>query len=173
MSHGEGWHFSRVGHLLDRAAKTSRILDVKYYILLPSVQDVGTPADSLQWSALLRSVSGFEMYRKRFHGLTPRRVIQFLVLDRDFPRAINHCVIAANESLHKISGSDATSFCNSAEQRMGQLRSELAYILVDDIVNKGLHEFLDRLQSKLNSIGDSIYETFITMRPVDDVALVR
>src|SRR5438270_179210 len=67
MLHGEGWHFYRVGRLMERADKTSRLLDVKYYILLPSVADVGTPLDDIQWAAVLHSTSALEMYRKR-HG---------------------------------------------------------------------------------------------------------
>src|SRR5215212_6718491 len=65
MSHGEAWHFSRLARKLERADKTSRILDVKYFILLRSVADVGTPLDDTQWAAVLRSASAFEMYRKR------------------------------------------------------------------------------------------------------------
>lgn len=167
MSQNEGWHFANLGRMLERADKTSRILDVKYFILLPRVSDVGTPIDDLQWSAVLRSVSGFEMFRKRHHGITPRRIVDFLVLDREFPRAIHHCVLSAGESLHAISGTPDGTFRNAAEQRMGQLRSELAYAHVDDIINRGLHEFLDALQTKLNEVGESIYETFIDMRPVE------
>ena len=61
MSHNEGWHFIRLGTTLERADKTTRILDVKYFILLPAISDVGTPYDDVQWSAVLKSVSGFEM----------------------------------------------------------------------------------------------------------------
>lgn len=165
FSQGEGWHFSRLGRLLERADKTSRILDVKYFTLLPHAQDVGTPIDNLQWSAVLRSVSGFEMFRKRHHGITPTRVVGFLVLDRLFPRAIKHCIDAADQSLHAISGSPEGTFWNVADKRLGQLRSELAYLTVDEIIYAGLHEFLDGLQTKLNAIGDGIYETFITMQP--------
>ncbi len=62
MSHGEGWHFGRLGQLLERADKTSRMLDVKYFLLLPSVDAVGSPIDDIQWVAVLRSASAFEMY---------------------------------------------------------------------------------------------------------------
>ena len=163
MSHGEGWQFARLGRLLERADKTSRILDVKYFILLPAIQDVGTPIDDLQWSAVLHSVSGFEMYRKRYHAISPSRVVDFLVLDREFPRAIQYCIAMAEESLHAISGTTPSRFSNGAEQCIGQLRSELAYTHVDEIIARGLHEFLDGLQQKLNAVGDGIYETFIAL----------
>ncbi|TWU24546.1 alpha-E domain-containing protein [Bythopirellula polymerisocia] len=165
FSQGEAWHFSRLGRVLERADKTSRILDVKYFTLLPSVADVGTPIDDLQWSAVLRSVSGFEMFRRRHHGITPKRVVGFLVLDRQFPRAIMHCVDTAFRSLHSISGSPQGTFWNIAEKQLGQLRSELAYSTVDEIIAIGLHEFLDSLQTKLNDIGGGIHQSFIAMNP--------
>jgi len=165
MSHNEGWHFAKLGRVLERADKTSRILDVKYFMLNPSVTEIGTSFEDLQWSSVLRSVSGFEMYRKKHHGITPSRVIDFLLLDRFFPRAIHYCVASADESLHAISGTPLGTFCNVAEQRVGQLRAELAYGKIDDIFSRGVHEFIDSLQDKLNFIGDGIYETFTTLRP--------
>ena len=163
MSHGEGWQFARLGRTLERADKTSRLLDVKYFFLLPQVNDVGTPTDDLQWSAVLRSVSGFEMFRKRHGQITPDRVVGFLVLDRFFPRAIMHCIDAANEGLHAITGSPEGTFWNSAEKHLGQLRSELAYQTVEEIISIGLHEFLDSLQVKLNQVEDAIHETFFSL----------
>jgi uncharacterized alpha-E superfamily protein len=166
MSHGEGWHFGRVGRLLERADKTSRILDVKYFILLPSVTDVGSPFDDIQWAAVLKSASAFEMYRKRFGRLTPDRVADFLILDREFPRAMHYCVVKAEESLHAISGAALGTFQNVAEQRLGRVRSELGYAQIQEIISGGLHEFLDAFQAKLNRVGDAIHETFFALRPV-------
>lgn len=165
MSRGEGWQFSRLGRLLERADKTSRILDVKYFVLLPQPNDVGSPTDDLQWQAVLRSVSGIEMFRKEYRGITPARVVNFLLLDRSFPRAVRYSVVEAEKALHKISGSPLDSFCNTAEQRMGQVRSDLAYTTVEDVIQFGLHEFLDTLQTKLNRVGEAIFDTFIELKP--------
>ena len=165
MTHGEGWHFANLARLIERADKTSRILDVKYFLLLPSVQDVGTQIDDLQWTAVLRSVSGFEMFRKRHHGITPERVVNFLVLDWEFPRAIFHCIDQANESMHAISGTPRGMFRNVAERQLGQLRGELAYGQVSEIISYGLHEYLDSFQTKVNAVGEAIYQTFIALRP--------
>lgn len=167
MSHGIGWNFANLGRALERADKTSRLLDVKYFTLLPRVTDVGTPLEDLQWADVLRSVSGFQSYRRRYHGITVERVIEFLVLDRAFPRAINHCVINADESLHSIAGTPLGTFRNSAERILGQLKSELAYNHVDYIVATGLHEFIDSLQIRLNQAGEAIHETFFAIRPVE------
>ena len=89
MSRGEAWHFAQLGRLLERADKTSRILDVKYFILLPSTAEVGTPLDLIQWSALLKSASAFQMYhRSRGRISAVARVADFLILDREFARAM-------------------------------------------------------------------------------------
>lgn len=165
MSRGEGWHFYRFGTMLERADKTSRILDVKYFILLPSVSHIGTPYDDIQWSAVLKSIGGFEMYRKQYGLISPRDVVEFLVLDRHYPRAIQYCVSRAEESLYTISGSERGTFRSSAEQKMGQLRAEIAYTPIEDIISSGLHEFIDGLQTKLNHIGESVHDTFFAMRP--------
>ncbi len=164
MTHGEAWHFCRLGRKLERADKTSRILDVKYFILLRSVADVGTPMDDTQWAAVLRSASAFEMYRKRQGRVSPKGIVQFLLLDPEFPRAIRFCLNAARESLHAISGTPFGSYRNSAEKLLGQLCSDLAYATVDDIVNNGLHEYLDDLQDRMNLVGNGIFETFFAKR---------
>ncbi|HJY80378.1 MAG TPA: alpha-E domain-containing protein [Candidatus Binatia bacterium] len=173
MSHSEGWHFCRLGRLLERADKTSRILDVKYFILLPSVADVGTPFDDIQWAAVLRSTSAFEMYRKRYHHLTPDHIVDFLLLDREFPRSIHYCLIKADESLHAVSDSPVGTFRNPAEQYLGQLRAELAYAHVQDIITGGLHEFLDAFQTKLNVVGDSILATFFALQAIGEAVTFK
>jgi uncharacterized alpha-E superfamily protein len=167
MSHGEGWNFCRMACMLERADKTSRILDVKYFMLLPSLGYIGTPYDDILWGAVLRSTSAFEMYRKKHQQISPERVVDFLVLDREFPRAIHHCVIKAEESLRAISGTQGGTFQNQAEQRLGRVRAELDYIQVEEIIRAGLHEFLDSLQDDLNVSGQAIFDTFFALRPVD------
>jgi uncharacterized alpha-E superfamily protein len=166
MLHGEGWHFYRVGRLMERADKTSRLLDVKYYILLPSVADVGTPMDDIQWAAVLHSASALEMYRKRHGHIAPERIVEFLVLDHEFPRSIHHCLTASNDSLHAISGTPVGMYRNPAEQRLGQLRAELAYADTEHIIKRGLHEFLDGFQTRLNLVDQSIFDTFFALRPI-------
>jgi uncharacterized alpha-E superfamily protein len=160
MSHNEAWHFAQVGRLLERADKTSRILDVKYFLLLPSVADVGTAVDTIQWSALLESASALEMYRKRFGRITPSDVADFLILDREFPRAMHFCLIEAEESLSAITGNRGGRMYTSAEQKLGRLRSELNYSRIDEIMNQGLHEFIDQYQVRLNEVGQAMHESF-------------
>ncbi|HTS16990.1 MAG TPA: alpha-E domain-containing protein [Verrucomicrobiae bacterium] len=164
MTHGEGWHFARLGRMLERADKTSRILDVKYYILLPTVAHVGTTFDDLQWAAVLRSASAFEMYRKTHGRIDPRRIVEFLLLNPEFPRAIHYCLIASRESVHAITGTPTGLFQNPAEQLLAQLCADLAYAQVDEIVNAGLHEYLDGLQTNMNLVGARVAETFFAAK---------
>jgi uncharacterized alpha-E superfamily protein len=168
MSRNEAWHFGRLGRKLERADKTSRILDVKYFILLPAVTEVGTPFDDLQWSALLRSVGALEMYRKRHGRIAPDRVAEFLILDRDFPRSILYCLTRAEQSLHAITGSAPGTFSNHPEQLVGRLRSHLSYTPVHDVIGVGLHEFLDALQAEMNRIDDAVHQTYFALRPTGD-----
>jgi uncharacterized alpha-E superfamily protein len=170
MSRNEGWHFRRLGELLERADQTTRILDVKCFFLLASQAQGGNPHDDIQWSAVLRSASAFEMYRQRHGPLSPRSIVEFLLLDREFPRATHFCLLGAEGSLCAITGTAPGTFRNAAEQRLGQLRSELAYASVEDIFDAGLHEFLDGLQVKLNLVGDAIFDTFFALRPLQKAA---
>ena len=163
MSHNEGWQFGQIGRLLERADKTTRILDVKYFLLLPSAEWVGTPLDRIQWMALLKSASAYEMYRKSQHHITPGGVAAFLILDRDFPRSIHFCLWQMQQRLHAITQTPPGTWCNGAERALGKLRSQLCYLTIEDIVQTGLHEFLDRLQSSLNHVGNEIHHAFFAI----------
>src|ERR1700716_2748261 len=89
---GEAFNFSRLGTFLERADNTARILDVKYHILLPSVEDVGGAVDYYQWAAVLRSVSSFEAYRKVYRDvITPVKVAELLIFRHDMPRSLHAC----------------------------------------------------------------------------------
>jgi uncharacterized alpha-E superfamily protein len=164
MTQGEAWHFSRLGRALERADKTSRILDVKYFLLLRSAEDVGTPFDDIQWAAVLRSASAFEMYRKRHGRIWPKGVVDFLMLDREFPRAIHFCLLAARDSLHAISGTPLGTFRHPPEKLLGQLCSELSFTTVDEIIKQGLHEYVDDLQTRMNQVSAGIFETFFAFK---------
>ena len=166
MSHGEAWHFMRVARNLERADKTTRLMDMKYFILLPQGVDVGSPLDDVQWMAVLKSASALEMYRKKHGPMDPARVVEFLLLDREFPRSVQSCVQTAEESLRSVTGSAPATFRNAAEQEMGRLCSELAYTSTADVLRVGLHEELDRLQARLNRVDDLVHETFFALRSV-------
>lgn len=162
MSHGEGWHFARVGRLLERADKTARMLDVKYFLLLPTGEQVDSPYDTVEWSAVLKSVSGFEMYRKQFHRANYRNVTQFLILDKDFPRAIHFCVNTAARSLGYIT--TMLKIEVTATKEMAKLRDSLDNTDIDTILNNGLHEFIDMFQFNLNVVDEALYQSFFALK---------
>lgn len=165
MSHGEAWHFSRIGRLLERADKTSRIVDVQYFLLLPNLSDVGGSLDVVRWSALLKSATALEMYRREHGRIEPTTVARFLILDRRFPRSMHFCVIHSQESLREIAGSHSGTFQYRSEQLLGRLRSEMDYTHIKDIVDRGMHEFIDDFQVRLNEIGAALHKDFFT-KPV-------
>ncbi|HVZ33874.1 MAG TPA: alpha-E domain-containing protein, partial [Polyangiaceae bacterium] len=132
LSRGEAWSFARLGRLLERADKTSRILDVKYYNLLPAdASSDGASSDAVVdqagWGALLNSASALQMYRQHHHVTSPANVARFLLLNRQFPRSILYCVSEAQLSLHALTGTPVKSSANRAERLMGRLQSNLSY----------------------------------------------
>ncbi|MCZ4279902.1 alpha-E domain-containing protein [Kiloniella laminariae] len=161
MSHGEGWHFARAGKMLERADKTARMLDVKYFLLLPNPDYFDSPYDTVEWGAVLKSVSGFEVYRKRYHRANYRHVTQFLVLDEHFARSIRYCVRTAARSVADISKMlEITVPVNDEFARLEKMLDEAD---LDTILSKGLHEFVDAFQFNLNVIDQSLYKSFFAL----------
>jgi uncharacterized alpha-E superfamily protein len=160
MFRGQNWSFYRLGNLLERADKTTRILDVRYYLLLPSLKEVGTALDDLQWSALLRSVSSMETFARKYGPIETRAIIKYLLLDAQNPRSVLHCVREADAALRDINHTPPGMYTNDAERRSGQLYSDLSYLTVEEIVRKGLHESLDDLQIRMNQLHASISDRY-------------
>ena len=159
ISRTEGWHFAKLGQHLERADKTSRMLDVKYHLLLPEEYAVGTPVDLIQWSALLKSVSAYDMYRKKYGKINPSSICEFLIFDKSFPRSIMSGIEQAHESLKAISGDESI---NSAGKLLEELKAHLEETDVTKVLSYGLHEFLDETQVSLNNISIAIFETFFS-----------
>src|SRR5207245_2809833 len=150
MTHSEGWDFIRIGKLLERADNTSRILDVKYHLLLPSGERVGGNIDTIQWMSVLKSCSALEAFRKIYVGqVAPWKVAEFLITHPDFPRSIRFSVESFDAALHRISGSSETHYANEAERLSGRLRYDLDFATIGDIFEYGLHEYLTLTQKRL------------------------
>ena len=158
MLRDEAYHFIRLGTHVERADNTARILDVKYHTLLPSAADVGGAVDYYQWSALLRSVSGFESYRKIYSDvITPRRVAELLVLREDMPRSLHACLNLIHDTLEVLC--DAGS--REVERQAGELHARLHYGKTDDIIKLGLHEYLMEFLDRISALGDEINTHFL------------
>jgi len=161
MTHGEGWQFLQAGKYIERADSTSRVLDFKYHVLLPSGERVGGNVDITQWMAVLRSCSAMEAYLKLLHGrVTSWEVAQFLILHDNFPRSIRFCVDALDRSLHSISGTDRGHFSNEAERLSGMLRSSLDFTTASSIFQFGLHQYLDQTQARIQEVSNALADTY-------------
>jgi uncharacterized alpha-E superfamily protein len=151
------FRFLRLGTFFERADNTARIVDVKYHILLPSLDGVGGAADYYQWGALLRSVSAFESYRKVYRDqITPKRVAELLVLRSDMPRSLMACMNEVNRLLQEIDGPRSSELL----RRCGMLHAELRYGSIEDIFAYGLHEYLSEFLERIYELGDLINTTY-------------
>ena len=154
---GDAYRFLRLGTFFERADNTARILDVKYHILLPSLNDVGGAADYYQWGALLRSVSAFESYRKVYRDqITPKRVAELLILRPDMPRSLTACMNEVNRLLQEIDGPRS----GELSRRCGLLHGELRYGSIEDIFTYGLHEYISKFLERIYELGDLINTTY-------------
>lgn len=163
LVHDEGWWFVQVGQFLERADKTTRILDVRYQ----SLPERGAPAtvspdSALEWSAVLRSCSAWDAYKTIYGAdVHPHRVAEFLLLSDNFPRSVRFCASELNRAIRRISGVAEGHFCNDAEKLTGRFLAELQFSGIDDIFEIGLHQYLDDAQTKLNNIGDALFRAYI------------
>src|SRR5262249_11822608 len=119
MSHGETWEFYLLGKYLERSNQTARILDVKYHLLLPRLEDVGTPVHNAHWRAVLRSGSAYERFLKqRLLGDPGHSVADFLIFDRLFPRSVRFCLNQCRVRVHTISGRPLAQPGNEVEHAL-------------------------------------------------------
>lgn len=166
MLRDEAWSFFQVGRGIERADKTSRIVDVQYYMLLPKLEDVGKSVDINRWSAMLRSVGALQMYRRTYGRMLPSKVAKFLILDDRFPRSIRCCVQDVEACLLEMSpaADHAQSRILKSERLAGQLSGRLAQITIEEIIDQGMHAFIDQLQGALNSLGTAINDDFFDVQ---------
>jgi uncharacterized alpha-E superfamily protein len=158
----EAYYFANMGKFLERADKTSRFLDIGYFNF-KSVADVKTanPQDLLVWSAVLKSVSAFNMYRQQYKSLKQENIIEFLIKDRDFPRAICHSIKKAEYAIYRISGTrPQDSYSNDAEKAITQLKHDIDFTETSEIIKYGLHKYLNDFQVKNNNIDQEIFKVY-------------
>lgn len=156
----EAWHFARIGRLLERCDKTSRILDVNCHLLMPGQKDQSLAFDSIHWSALLRATSALNAFRRRLGRISPAKVADFLLFDHEFPRSILYGLTHAQASLHEITGTRPGYFTRDSERLLGQLCADVSYLTIKDVFDQGLHHFTDHLQTRLNAVDTWIGREF-------------
>jgi uncharacterized alpha-E superfamily protein len=155
---GEAFNFSRLGTFLERADNTARILDVKYHILLPSVEDVGGALDYYQWAALLRSVSSFETYRALYRDqIFPIKVAQMLILERLMPRSLAACFEQVTQALDCIEGQSD----HSVKRLANEMNVRLSHADIEEIFKGGLHEYLTVFLEDISELGSRIQRSYL------------
>lgn len=167
MTHGEAYQFIQLGKYLERAEKTVRILDVEY----ETVSDLseGSPEASLQLTSLLRSCSAFEPFRRASAPLQVVRVVEYLLLNREFPRAVQFCLERCRWALDAVAGAGAPdrSARKEAPQRaVGRLCADLQYLDLMEVVQVGLRPYLRVLLERINATSDEIARCYFNTQVI-------
>ena len=162
----QAWYFYQIGRYIERADQTTRLLDMKYHLLLPRPEDVGSPIDVSQWNALLRSAAGYQAYRRTHMGaLTPAQVAGFLLLNRRFPRSVYLGVRQAELLLAELKARYGLRGGNAAAEVLDGLRALLGGLTIGEILTQGLHEFLDLIQLRLIEVSRNLSYDFFDLEP--------
>jgi uncharacterized alpha-E superfamily protein len=151
-----GYNFSMLGSFIERADNTARILDVKYYVLLPSLMYVGGSIDNYQWQSILRSVSAHRSYSWVYETeYRPANIAHFLILNQRMPRSLAFCYEGINSNLAHLARDYSGQI--GAHETAARTRNSLLTASIDQIMETGLHEYLedfiianDRLASEIS-----------------------
>lgn len=161
--HNEGWQFMQAGKFIERADKTTRILDVRH----TTFPERGAPAsisqrDVLEWSAVLRSCSAWDAYKAAYGAeVRPEWAVELLLFSEEFPRSVRFCIEKFDDALRQVSGVSPRRFSNTAEKLCGRLLAELEYGSIDEVLSYGLHGYLDLLQQRFNEVGQELFAAYI------------
>ena len=158
----EALHFMRLGTFLERADNTARLVDVKFHAVQSDFFGAATEQDQeydfYHWSAILRSVSGFEIYRKVYRDvIKPERVADLLILRPDMPRSLHASMIEVVANLQMVANDQSAE----TQRRAGKLRADLQYGNIDEILATGLHAFLTQFLDRVNELGSRISRDFL------------
>lgn len=159
ISRGENWMFLQIGTYLERADKTSRLVDACSG--LPLTMPPSPGAEPLRWASLLHSCSAYSDFREISTKADPVRILEFLFLSDDFPRSVRFCLGEVDRALIELRPRKRPGATSDPLRESGKLRSELDFITVEEILDEGVHDYIDHLQTKLNTLGLSIFETFV------------
>jgi len=154
MNHGEGWHFIQLGKHMERACGLSLLLDSHFA--------GNADSDDFDWVGLLSSCSAFEAYCKVYTAdLKPDRVAEFLLLDAEFPFSIRYSADQMHGTLHSLANISSARKTSHIERVIGKLRASLAYISIDEIIARGLHEYLASIIDQCNSLHYAVHQFYI------------
>lgn len=156
----EGWHWMRAGVYVERAEMITRIVDSKYHLLMSSPEDIGSPVDRFQWVAVLRSVSGWEAFRRTHPEVEPTAIVEFLLLNEMFPRSLRTSVNALADCLEAATFGADRQLRNPPMRRISELQSRLEFGTAQSLMLGGLHEFLNGVQESLAILTNEVSSAF-------------
>ena len=163
MLQDESFHFQRIGTFLERADNTARLLDVKFHarnteFFGSGAGNEGKEVDFYHWSAVLRSVSAFEVYRKVYRNvIRPEKVAELLILRAEMPRSLVHCMDEVVSNLRAV----ANDHSQETLRRAGRLRADLQFSRIDEITATGLHAYLTQFLDRVGDLGWGISRDFL------------
>lgn len=156
----DGYDFFNLGYYVERADNTARMLDVKYYVLLPTADMVGGSVDAYQWTTLLRALSAFRAFHWAYGSTyAPAKIAHFLILNPACPRSLMHCLAGAGHHLGRLASANGRT--TSAHERVRVMAGELAAAEVRDIFEEGLHEFLTRFIRENAGLGQDVADGYL------------
>lgn len=158
----DGWHFMNLGYGLERADATARLLDVKYYVLLPRIEFVGSGLDTYQWQVILRALSAHRAYHWAYGGdISAGQVADFLILNEESPRAL---ITSLSESLWQLEGLAnryGDTVPSTARDKAREVLAALKKRDIDMIFDEGLHEFLSWFIGEIGAISIRVHEDYL------------
>ncbi len=162
MSHGQGWRFIQVGRFIERAGATAALLDAHFnYLSDPNIERNGT-SDYLEWVGLLKSCTAFEACCKVYTAdLQTDRIAEFLLLNADFPHSVRFSADMVQAGLNAIAEATQTHKSSRANRLAGRLRASLSFGQIEEIMESGLHTYLQDIQRQCMQIHEAIYQAYI------------
>jgi uncharacterized alpha-E superfamily protein len=162
MSHGEGWQFIQVGRYIERASATALLLEAYHEDLWGNPEKIPDGNEYLDWMGLLRSATAFEAYCKVYTAdLTPYWILEFLLLDQEFPHSVRFSIDSLQNALEAIHGESGKNRAEPLQRLAGRLQSSLSYSSVDEILNQDVVAYLRGIQVQCRAIHEMIYELYV------------
>jgi len=162
MSHGEGWHFIQVGRYLERATATAMLLEAYHEVLWAEPDRTLEGNEYLEWMGLLRSATAFEAYCKVYTAdLTPERILEFLLLDPEFPHSLRFSIDSLQTALQAIQSASGKNRAEELHRIAGRLSASLGYASVDEILSGDVIAYLRNIQKQCQAVHETIYHLYV------------
>jgi len=162
MSHGEGWHFIQVGRYLERATATAMLLEAYHEDVWAQPDRVAEGNEYLEWMGLLRSATAFEAYCKVYTAdLTPERILEFLLLDPEFPHSVRFSIDSLQCALLAIQSASGGNRAEELHRISGRLSASLGFASVDEILSGDVVAYLRNIQKQCQAVHETIYHLYV------------